>query len=170
MPNQGIVIGGKFVNVKNKRGFLILCSVFLLLIGIYIYLLYRPTNLYMFKVFEVTDSFWIIENLRQCDYFPPKQSLPEWVIYNLPDGLWLLSYMIVMEVIWGDGDNIKKLLFVFGMPIIILAWEILQLFHVAAGTWDVRDMLSYLVAIIIFLLYKLFHCITKNPKNYEKNF
>ena len=164
MPNLGIVIGSIIVNVKYKRGILIFVSVCLLLIGWLIYLIYRPTNLYMFKVFEVTDSFRILTHLRNFDYLPQRQYVPEWIIYNLPDGLWLLSYMMLMDVIWENGDKVKRFLFVFFMPVIIMVWEIMQGFQVVEGTWDIGDMFSYLIAMTIY------YCLTKILKNHEKSY
>ena len=69
-----------------------------------------------------------VRALRSAHWFPPIETVPEWVVYSLPDGMWLLSYMFAMEFIWNMG--------------------------LASGTWDILDLTSYSIAIIIYLLTK----------------
>lgn len=126
-------------------------ALLLLCMGETIYVLYRPLNLYMFLPFEATDTLFMIDYIREIPLFPPKDSLPEWVIYNLPDGMWLLSYMLLMEALWGRENTKFRDFFIWVMPSLIIIWEIMQYMEVVAGTWDMNDMLSYIFAIVIFL-------------------
>ena len=59
----------------------------------------------------------------------------QWVKYNLPDGLWLLSYLLFIEGVW---DSDKRMKFLFCVPIVAFAFilEILQYFEYFPGTGD----------------------------------
>lgn len=122
--------------------------------GEMIYVLYRPLNLRMFYPFKKTGTLHIIENVRNAGLFPDKDSVPEWIMYNLPDGLWLLAYLMFMEVIWIDSNPVTKSLFVWGMPVVIITSEVLQYWSVIEGTWDVGDVISYLCACVTYLIIK----------------
>ena len=76
--------------------------------------------------------------------------LPAWVIYNIPDGLWLLSYLLMIEAIWGNEKQ-RKIWFI--IPVILFAFllEVLQYIGFFPGTGDVLDMLCYSVAIAVYL-------------------
>ena len=76
--------------------------------------------------------------------------LPAWVIYNIPDGLWLLSYLLMIEAIWGNEKQ-RKIWFI--IPVILFAFllEVLQYIGFFPGTGDVLDMLCYSAAIAVYL-------------------
>lgn len=108
----------------------------------------------MFKPLELMGLLDDVRALRSAHWFPPIETVPEWVVYSLPDGMWLLSYMFAMEFIWNnDGEHIR-LFFVWAMPMAIIAHEFCQLMGLASGTWDILDLTSYSIAIIIYLLTK----------------
>ena len=83
-----------------------------------------------------------------------------WVKYNLPDGLWLLSYLLLMESIWGMQKGIKL---IFDIPIIVFAFlmELFQYIGVFPGTGDILDLLFYMLSILTTI------CITKTINYYE---
>lgn len=137
-----------------KRKTYILFSVLLILIGELIYIIYRPLTLYMFRAFEQIGLLDNIIFFRASRLFPPIGTVPEWVVYSLPDGMWLLSYMFAMEFIWNNDGKFIKLLFIWIMPIAIIIHEFFQLMRLANGTWDINDLTSYIIAIIIYLLTK----------------
>lgn len=68
--------------------------------------------------------------------------------------MWLLSYMFAMEFIWNNDSKHIRLFFVWVMPMAIIAHEFCQLMGFASGTWDILDLTSYSIAIIIYLLTK----------------
>ena len=89
--------------------------------------------------------------------------MASWVKYNLPDGLWMLSFLLFMDVIW---ENEKLLKWMFCVPIIVFAFilEIFQYMGQFPGTGDVFDIVFYIVAIMLFLL-----LINLKHKCYERN-
>lgn len=95
-----------------------------------------------------------VRALRSAHWLPPIETVPEWVVYSLPDGMWLLSYMFAMEFIWNNDSKHIRLFFIWAMPVAIIAHEFCQLMGLASGTWDILDLTSYSIAIIIYLLTK----------------
>lgn len=90
-------------------------------------------------------------------------NLAPWIKYNLPDGLWLLSYLLFMEGVW---NNDKLLKWLFSIPIVVFAFviELLQFYGNFPGTGDVLDILFYMIAILLFIL-----IIKLKQMYYEKN-
>ena len=80
-----------------KRKTYILLSALLISIGELVYILYRPLTLYMFKPLELMGLLDDVRALRSAHWLPPIETVPEWVVYSLPDGMWLLSYMFAMS-------------------------------------------------------------------------
>ena len=140
--------------ITIKRKTYILLSALLISIGELVYILYRPLTLYMFKPLEVMGLLDDVRALRSAHWLPPIETVPEWVVYSLPDGMWLLSYMFAMEFIWNNDGKHIRLFFVWAMPVAIIAHEFCQLMGLASGTWDILDLTSYSIAIIIYLLTK----------------
>lgn len=127
-----------------------LLSIVLLCIGELIYLLYRPITLLMFKLFEVTGTISVVHYLRNSRCFPLQKDIPEWVIYNFSDGLWLLSFLLLMEFIWYRNTSHVKLYIIYTISSFIILCELLQYFAVIPGTWDMGDLVAYFIAIIIY--------------------
>ena len=79
-------------------------------------------------------------------YFPKSAtSLPEWIAYNAPDGLWLFSFLSALKIIWGKLLR-EKYLWISIIVIGSVGTELLQYFHIIAGTFDWWDIVSYILA------------------------
>ena len=70
---------------KARRIELVLALVLFLVEG-FLYLTFRSTELNMFRFYEHAGPW--VDSLRE---WGSGLSLPQWVRYSLPDGLWLLS-------------------------------------------------------------------------------
>ena len=129
-------------------------SILLLSLGGLIYIIYRPTELIMFDWFQEIGIENIIKHLR-LNY--DDINIYEWIKYNLPAGLWLFSYMFIIDAIWDNDNNSKSyLLFLSITPIASILSEILQFFGLLHGTFDIKDILAYIGAIILFITIKFF--------------
>ena len=111
-----------------------------------IYLGYRSQSLLMFRWGEKLGLSSILDSWRNwCSLYP----MPTWIINALPDGLWLLSYMLLMDLIWrGYSNQYQKWLYV--LPIIAIISELSQLWISHIGTYDIVDVGCYLGAILLF--------------------
>ena len=122
-----------------------------LVIGGLIYIRYRNESLLMFDWFHELRISGIIGELRiDVD----KSNVYEWVKYNMPAGLWLFSYMFIIDSLWGDDNNTVYKCFLYVLPIMALASELMQLLKILPGTYDIIDLFSYILAILFFIIIK----------------
>ena len=105
-----------------------------------------------------------VNNQLFCFFRNTEIEFPDWVLYNLPDALWLLSFLFMNEAVWGE-DN-RKYIFVAVVTIFALSIEILQMFILFPGTGDILDIINYVIVLIIYLINNfLFYCYEKFSKN-----
>jgi hypothetical protein len=132
-----------------------------LILGLGIYVFFRSSQVY-FNNWLLNqkigfDLQWVRTYTLQLGTF-----LPDWFLFSLPDGLWLLSFCLLMKSLWGQ-DNKRMLWFwTLILPVVSLFWEIGQSIKIISGTFDFIDLLFYSIVTLII--------IHKNTKtNYEKS-
>lgn len=120
------------------------------LIGGLLYLTFRSESLVMFNWFGRIGLSSEISFLREsCGDI----SLYSWVKYNLPAALWLFSYMFIIRGIWLNSQrNVIYNIFLWGVPTMAFASELLQFFGAIPGTFDYKDIIAYSAGIIMFFL------------------
>ena len=127
-------------------------SLVILLLGGLVYVIYRDKSLLMFNWF---DSIGISNEIDWLRRLFQGEGIYGWVKYSLPDGLWLFSYMYIVDAIWDSEKNAMSILFLWGLPVVAVSSECLQYFGLLPGVFDWIDMASYLSAITVFLIIKL---------------
>jgi hypothetical protein len=123
-------------------------------IGGFIYILFREKSLLMFSWFTKIGLDNLIHNIRTIAIW--NYQLPDWVIYSLPDGIWVYSLTSLMLIIWyGDVSILKYFWLSIGL-IIGLSIELCQLMGFYPGTFDKMDILFYIIGSItpIILFYQ----------------
>ena len=138
-------------NQKNKIAIHVAIPI---LIGFFIYILFRPDKLIMFDWLNSLGIGESISNLR--DQSPSNSKVPSWIIYNLPDGLWVYSLTALMLIIWQDTKDNKKYFWIFSPLIISIMIEIGQYALIIPGTYDYMDILLCMIAtpLPFLMLYK----------------
>ncbi|MBQ8362083.1 MAG: hypothetical protein IJX44_09085 [Bacteroidaceae bacterium] len=127
----------------------ILLSISSLLVGGLLYLGFRSERLLMFEWGERMHLNGYITHWRNiCSSYSP----PEWITYALPDGLWLFSYMLLIQSVWINTDNKTSKIWLYMLPFIAVSSEIIQICGKQFGTFDVMDLTCYVGAIIIFII------------------
>ena len=127
-------------------------SIVALAIGGGIYLSFRSDTLLMFRWTESLQLNVFVENLRQSmSFYAP----PDFVKYSLPDGLWLFSYMFLVDAIWNGSKSISAYIFIYYLPFLALMSEFLQYLGLVPGVFDWIDVASYLFAILLYITIKL---------------
>ncbi len=121
---------------------------FILLLGIMIYLLYRPENLLVFKLVDALGMSQFIGNLRLL--FSEIQ-LPPIVINSLPAGLWTASYLMMMCVTTRFHNRKNRLMLALPLPIMAIVLEFMQIWGWCPGTFDIYDLICYAIPLIIFI-------------------
>jgi hypothetical protein len=124
---------------------LLLAHLLTLFIGGYIYILFRASSLILFRWIESLGGGSIIAVLQEKT-IPFSETLPKWVLFSLPDGLWLFSYVCFALYVWQNSLTKSALLWVFILPTLAILHEFAQLFHVINGTFDLIDLLFYCIA------------------------
>lgn len=113
-----------------------------------LYLGYRSQELLMFRWANFLGLSRIVNSWRKfCFQYP----LPEWCYYALPDGLWLLSYILLIYIIW-DSHTWKSIIWIYALPTIAITSELIQLLDSRFGTFDIMDVICYMGAILLFEL------------------
>lgn len=139
---------------KEKRTRLLFYSIFSLAVGVLIYVCFRSNSI---KILGFVDNKFSFLHQMRLEMNSVSRFVPNFVIYNLPDGLFLFSYTTCMLWLW--DENQYKYYWVFIIPLLLVIIELLQLNHTLPGTFDILDIAFY----IIFIIF------TFQIINYEKN-
>ncbi|WP_443862907.1 hypothetical protein [Fusobacterium ulcerans] len=146
--------------MRKRKLFLILFPLFL---GIGIYLLYRSRNLFYFKLIHSTFLSKPVLHIRDFAKLYRKM-FSTWVVYSLPDGLWLFSFgaALLVDRIFYFYDFVVFTSIYIGM----IALEFLQLYFgghgSVIGTFDTMDIFFFTLGYLsIVLISKYYH--KKNP-------
>lgn len=81
-------------------------------------------------------------------------NLFDWVLYSLPDGLWVYSFTSCLIILWNENKG-YQFLFLFIPVLLGPGVEILQFFKLFKGTFDMIDLTVTTVAFILSLLIHL---------------
>ena len=91
----------------------------------------------------------IIDSMRHTVHY---WKLSEFVLYSLPDGLYCASYILIMDAIWHREKGIVKNLIISIIPIITISSELFQYLGVVKGTFDIYDLMCYIVPPFIYII------------------
>lgn len=138
--------------MKPTRSIWTWLTVFMaMILAMMIYLLWRQPNHFLVKSIELlglSDSVLIVQE------YLGTYDAPDWIRYNVPDMLWMLSLTLLIMMIWEFQASLKSLLWVTMALVLALAYECLQLMSWIPGVFDQLDLLFILLgALPIFLLF-----------------
>ena len=74
-----------------------------------------------------------------------KAFLPDWLLFSLPDGLWVFSYVSLILLLWDNRLNGYNSFWVFLIPFLAIASEFGQLLGFVSGTFDITDLIFYIL-------------------------
>jgi len=135
---------------KNKTVYGLL-ALLTLALSMIIYFLFRDlSNIILFSWIQKPEIF---ENIL----FPLKTSIfNDYLRFNIPDALWLVSAILLLRFIWFDKIKIQTV-YVNCFYIIGFAFEISQILDKVPGTFDWLDLLFMGIGVFVEnLLYKKF--------------
>lgn len=138
------------LNSNNKR-YYILNIIMPLILGGSIYLFFRPKNLLMFNFFKEIG----IPPLINLDVILPvdlKSRIPEWVIYSLPNSLWLYSMLSFLFSVWKENKQ-KLIKYLLGSFMTCILIEVSQKIHWIPGTFCITDILFVTLSLIVFVFF-----------------
>lgn len=115
------------------------------LLGGLIYILFRDDELILFSWINTIGASHIVEQIRFYTYGIVHN---EFILYSLPDGLWLFSYILMIGYVW-NMDMRKIGMFVLPMATFAIGCEGLQKTGCINGTYDWSDMVTYIISILL---------------------
>lgn len=146
-----ISISKKYNRITHTT-FFILLSLTTLLLGALIYILLRPSEaIFVEWICEIGFEKQLVQlqgtaNLQQL-------SIPNWIIYSLPNGLWAFAYSLLIISIWAENISLIKYFWLTSIPVLILGYELLQLTPIISGTFCVQDIITGIVGILTASLF-----------------
>lgn len=134
-----------------------------LIISNFLYVFFRPNSLIPFNISDcINDRFQTIRNLSLLY----RESIPNWIIYSLPDFLW--AYTFTTAIILINQEKFQSLnWYSFLLLTLVLLHEILQLFGLVRGHFDIIDLFSeasaFFISLFLFKYLEQKHTISKPP-------
>ncbi len=131
-----------------------------LLAGGAIYLLLRPGMIRFLSWLDTFGLNTLVEFVKiHCKQ--SYQSVPAWVVFSLPNGLWAFSYTLIILHIWLDHNSVVKYLWFVSIPVVGMGHETLQYLRVIPGTFCVVDLTLCAAGILVAVITA--HLIGRRP-------
>lgn len=112
----------------------------------------RDKSLVMFNWVEYLGLLEYLDCLRKGFN---TSAWPQWVVFSLPSGLWVSSYIFFMHLLWTDGNKKARYVWTLCLPFVAITSEILQKYGVCPGTFDFCDILFYTIPILLYVSYEI---------------
>ena len=78
--------------------------------------------------------------------------LPDFCIYNLPDGLWAFALTSLILIIWKNQQGFNRIIWLIFVLIFIIGQEVLQKMNLLPGTFDFLDVWTMIGGYFLSLL------------------
>ena len=124
----------------------VISGILLLLGGGAIYLLQRSTQLLMFRLVDGLGLSETVGSLRLSS-----GTWPEFIVYNLPGGLWAASYVLLADALFCRQALSVRLMWVSLVPLIGVGSEVLQMVGLCPGTADWLDAVCYGLPYLVYV-------------------
>ena len=129
---------------KQKRLYL---GLLLLAGGGMLYALFRSRQTLLLQLADATPLRDFLSHLRaSCSICHPA----DWVIYSLPGGLWSAAYILVTDALMRPLGRSQCWRWASVIPLLGAISELGQALHLVPGTFDVADLVSYLLPLFIY--------------------
>ena len=79
--------------------------------------------------------------------------LPYWVVYCLPNALWVAAYILITDMVLTGWTVRPKLLTASVIMIVGVASEMLQSAALLPGTFDVADIVAYTAPYSLYVVW-----------------
>lgn len=121
--------------------------------GCAIYLLFRSTTIALYRVSCAIGLGGVIDDARmQTTHW----DIPDFIRFSLPDGLYCLSYVILIDALW-PVEGTSKAIAASVIPTTAVIHEVGQGIGLIHGTFDTLDLCCYLVPWMLYLIYVHFN-------------
>ena len=110
--------------------------------GATIYILFRTTNL---LVFDWLKAIHLSEFAFYLRHLSSEITLPGWLLYSMPDGLWAYAITSWIILIW---DRAPPLAWLSAGAVLAIGSELGQLIGIVPGTYQHRDVAFYICGFV----------------------
>lgn len=125
--------------VSSRIFALYLCFVILPLItAVCIYIFFRPIKPIFFNIFKLINYALSIRLDANFD----------WLIYNVPDGLWAFSFTSFIKLVTRNDSLLIKRIYLISAVLIMFGYEFGQIFYLD-GTFDSYDLIATAIGIYL---------------------
>lgn len=152
------------IQYKTKNMSKVLLAIFFLAFGCMIYLLFRSKSINIYQWCSVLGLSNLVEHARDI---VREWKVPEFIRFSLPDGLYCAAYILLIDTIWYNDRSLLKYCILSIVPVITICSELLQYSDLVRGTFDIVDLLCYMIppTFYIGILYIKHLCINFKIKN-----
>jgi hypothetical protein len=119
-----------------------------LIFGSAIYVFFRSTHLRVFRWIAIVAAPDQVMHARNT-LAQLAPNVPEWILFSLPDSLWVYSFTSFMALVWRESGSNRKSHWLILPFICAVASEFGQLVDIIPGTYDNLDVLLYSFAALI---------------------
>jgi hypothetical protein len=129
---------------------IVLHTVMPIIIGSLIYLLFRSKNILVFNNLKAIHLDILVDIWRsKFKIFKPY----DWVVFCLPGGLWMYSYIYVIGLSWKNTIDRKNIIWYILPLFLAISSEFCQYFKFIRGTFDWQDVASYILFTVFALVF-----------------
>ena len=136
----------KYKNLRHTTGNVLLP----LFLGGSIYLVYREEGLLMFRwvsfIGLIGPLRWLRLLVTNLSWNPP-----DWVIFNLPNALWVYSFVAFMAILWSSSDCRWRWFWILLGASTAVMLEVGQFLRILGGTFDPADLVLCIIAAVVAL-------------------
>ncbi|MDQ7831663.1 MAG: hypothetical protein RDU30_08020 [Desulfovibrionaceae bacterium] len=76
-----------------------------------------------------------------------RESIPDVLLYSMPNALWSFSYTLIMMDIWWRDTSRARFFWLATIPVVVFGWEGLQYSRLAPGTGCFEDLIFSLLGL-----------------------
>ena len=120
-----------------------------LFIGCAIYLLFRSPSINLYRWCSAIGIGDTIIAMRQAT---SSWNISDFLKYSLPDGLYCISFILLMDALWHDSKSWARHIIILSIPLIACLHEVAQGIGIAKGTFDIADIACYVIPVIIYVI------------------
>jgi len=111
-----------------------------------IYVLYRSEETLLLRL---ADALGMGDDIGRWRQSAAMLTLPEWVVYSLPAGLWAFSYVLIVDSLTRGQPWKGRVLAISFVPLVGAASELMQAAGLLPGTFDWVDLVLYTLPLIM---------------------
>ncbi len=114
------------------------------------YILFRSEHL-MVNSWVLNNQLGSVFGKIRYQTFQILETVPKWIIYSLPDALWLMSFGLILQLIWINETKRIRIIWTVVPCSIAVLWELFQATYLVNGTFDLVDLLFYFLSTLLLI-------------------